>query len=48
VSDRLLTGQPNGERAFGALQLARPWLMPGGLITPKLQLHATAYRLIRR
>lgn len=44
VSDRLLTGQPNGERAFGALQLARPWLMPGGFVTPKLQLHATAYQ----
>lgn len=44
VSDRLLTGQPNGERAFSALQLARPWLMPGGFVTPKLQLHATAYQ----
>jgi LPS-assembly protein len=43
-SEPVFTGQPNGERAFTALQLARPWLMPGGFITPKLQLHATGYQ----
>jgi LPS-assembly protein len=44
VSDRQLTGQPNGERVFSALQLTRPWLMPAGFVTPKLMLHATGYQ----
>ena len=39
-----LTGQPDGERAFAVLQVARPWLMPGGFVTPRLQLHASAYQ----
>jgi LPS-assembly protein len=43
-STSALTGQPDGERAFAALQVARPWLMPGGFVTPRLQLHATAYQ----
>ena len=43
-SSRALTGQPDGERAFTVLQVARPWLMPGGFVTPRLQLHATAYQ----
>ena len=42
-ADRLLTGQPNSNRAFGRAQLARPWLFPAGFITPKVQLHATRY-----
>lgn len=43
-SDRLLTLQPNGQRAYSLLQLSRPWLAPAGFITPKLQLHATHYQ----
>ena len=42
-ADRLLTGQPNSNRAVGRAQLARPWLFPAGFITPKVQLHATRY-----
>jgi LPS-assembly protein len=42
-ADRVLTGQPNSNRAFTRLQLARPWLFPAGFITPKVQLHATKY-----
>jgi len=42
-ADRALTGQPNSNRAFTRLQLARPWLFPAGFITPKVQLHATTY-----
>lgn len=37
--------QPNGKRAFGVVQISRPWLQSGGFITPKLQLHGTAYQL---
>ena len=43
-STRALTGQPDGERAFSALQVARPFLLPGGFVTPRMQLHATAYQ----
>jgi hypothetical protein len=43
-SDRLQTGQPNADRAFLALQVARPWQLPGGFLTPKLLLHATGYQ----
>ena len=39
-----MTGQPNSERAVGIAQISRPWIAPGGFITPKLQLHATTYR----
>jgi LPS-assembly protein len=42
-SDRLLTNQPNSDRAVSIAQISRPWLAPGGYITPKLQLHATSY-----
>ncbi len=42
-ADRALTGQPNANRAFTKLQVARPWLFPAGFITPKVQLHATSY-----
>lgn len=44
-SDSSLTGQPNAERVLGHLQVSRPWIVPGGYITPKLQLHATSYQL---
>jgi len=36
--------QPNGERAFGLLQISRPWLTPGSFLVPKIQLHTTAYQ----
>ncbi len=37
--------QPNGERAFGLLQVSRPWLTPGSFVVPKVQLHTTTYQL---
>ena len=43
-ADRVRTGQPNAQRIFGLAQISRPWLAPEGFITPKLQLHATAYQ----
>jgi len=42
-SDRLRTLQPNTLRSFGLFQVSRPVLGPAGFLTPKLQLHATAY-----
>ncbi len=42
-SDASRTLQPNGQRSFAMAQISRPWLMPGGFITPKLQLHASNY-----
>ena len=42
-SDRLLTGQPNANRAFTKLQVSRPWLSAAGFITPKVILNATQY-----
>ncbi len=41
---RLLTGQPNSDRAVGIAQISLPWNTLSGFITPKLQLHATTYR----
>jgi len=38
-----LTLQPNGTRAYGLAQVAKPWIRPWGYITPKLQMHATTY-----
>lgn len=38
-----LTGQPNARRQYILAQVSRPWLAPGGFITPKLQLHARHY-----
>ena len=43
-STSALTGQPDGERALTVLQVARPFLLPGGFVTPRMQLHATAYQ----
>ena len=43
-ADQNLTRQPNGNRAFARLQVSRPWLVPGGYITPKVQLHAASYQ----
>ncbi len=43
-ADRLLTRQPNSDRAFTRAQVSHPWLSPAGFITPKLQVHATSYQ----
>lgn len=43
-SDRRLTGQPNSQRSVLLGQISRPWLSAAGFITPKLQLHSTAYQ----
>ncbi len=43
-ANRLMTLQPNAQRSLAALQVSRPWLAPAGFVTPKLQLHATAYQ----
>lgn len=44
ASDRLMTKQPNTDRAVSIAQLSRPFTTPGGYITPKLQMHATTYK----
>lgn len=41
---RALTGQPNAHRSFAVAQVSRPFLAPGGFITPRMQLHATQYQ----
>ena len=43
-SDRALTRQPNGNRAFALAQVSRPWIRPGGYITPKLMLNTATYQ----
>ena len=43
-SDRMLTKQPNANRAFALAQISRPWIRPGGYITPKLMLNTTTYQ----
>jgi LPS-assembly protein len=43
-SDATLTGQVNGQRTYGLLQVSRPWTNAAGFITPKLQLHSTQYQ----
>jgi LPS-assembly protein len=43
-ADRERTLQPNAQRGLAVLQLSRPWLAPAGFVTPKLQLHASAYQ----
>jgi len=44
-SVRALTGQPDGRRTYLLAQLTRPWQLPGGYITPRLQWHETRYQL---
>ena len=36
--------QPNGKRSYAVAQISRPFLTPGGFITPRVQLHATQYQ----
>jgi LPS-assembly protein len=43
-SDRSLTQQPNTQRLYGLAQVSRPFIAPEGYITPKLQLHTSAYQ----
>ena len=43
-ADRILTLQPNADRAVMQAQVSRPWISPGGFITPKLLLNAASYR----
>ena len=43
-ADRNKTLQPNAQRGVALLQVSRPWLVPAGFFTPKLQLHASAYQ----
>ena len=43
-ANRLLTGQPNAQRSFMLAQVSRPWLSAAGFITPKVQLHTSAYQ----
>ncbi|MCZ2498572.1 LPS assembly protein LptD [Xylophilus sp. Kf1] len=38
-----LTRQPNARRQYVLAQVSRPWLAPGGFITPKLQVHSRQY-----
>ena len=38
-------GQPNGQRSYALAQIQRPFLSPGGFVTPRLQLHGTQYQL---
>ena len=41
---RALTNQPNADRSYAMAQISRPFLSPGGFVTPRLQLHATQYQ----
>jgi len=43
-SDPSATGQPNTQRVFGLAQVSYPVAAAQGFITPKLQLHTTAYQ----
>lgn len=47
-ADTVLTGQPNAQRSFALAQISRPFLAPGGFITPKLQLHVSNYQFDSR
>jgi len=47
-ADRVRTGQPNAQRTFALAQISRPWRAPQGFVTPKLQLHTTAYQFDAR
>ncbi len=46
-ADSSRTLQPNAQRGVALLQVSRPWLAPAGFVTPKFQLHATAYQFDR-
>ena len=44
-ADRALTLQPNASRAVAIAKVSRPWVAPGWYVTPKVQIHATSYKL---
>ena len=43
-ADQSYYNQPNGQRSYVTAQISRPFLAPGGFITPKLQLHMADYK----
>jgi LPS-assembly protein len=43
-SDRLLTGQANGDRTLAVAEISRRWQTPGWYVKPRFQLHTTQYR----
>ncbi|MDD2544867.1 MAG: LPS-assembly protein LptD [Burkholderiaceae bacterium] len=38
------TLQPNAQRSYALAQISRPFLAPGGFVTPRLQLHSSQYQ----
>jgi LPS-assembly protein len=46
-SDRSLTLQPNAQRSYALAQISRSFVTTGSFLTPKLQLHGSAYRFDR-
>ncbi len=44
-ADAVRTGQPNGQRMLGLMQVAYPVTAPFGFIKPQWQWHATSYQL---
>jgi len=46
-ADSSLTLQPNADRSVVMAQVARPWILPWGFFTPRMQLHASSYQFSR-
>ena len=46
-ADAGLTLQPNADRSVLSAQISRPWLMPWGFFTPRVQMHASNYQFSR-
>lgn len=44
VSDRFLTGQPDGNRTYALGQVSYPLVSPGWFVVPKAQFHWTGYQ----
>ena len=42
--DRRQSNPDNGQRSYAFTQVAHPFLLPGGFVTPKVKLHASNYR----
>lgn len=45
AANAALRNQANGQRSYAMAQIRRPFVGPGGFITPRLQLHTTHYEL---
>lgn len=45
AANAVLRNQANGQRSYALAQIRRPFVRPGGFITPRLQLHTTHYEL---